>query len=369
MSWKFFSNKPKNALGLDVSDVSLKLVEFDKKPGGLLRVAAYSDEAISKDIVTADTIKDPAALIRLIKKTVAEPKFGRVTTPYAVASIPETKCFVRVIQMAAVSAEEAVEAIPWEAEAYIPMPIGQVYLDWVILSADPGQKDKMTVLITAAPKDYIDDYTRILKEASLEPVALEIESQATARSLVSKLEETVLILDINTLRTSFIVYDHNTLQFTSSIPIAGSVFTEGVAKALNVSAEEAEKIKRRDGLDETKNGGAVKRALTPILNNLVSEIKNIIRFYEEHSGSTSKISRILLSGGSSKLKHLPSVLSERLSKNDAVDSAFRSLPGIRVELGNPWVKVLGKKQTPPLSREDSLSYATAIGLALRGFEA
>ncbi|OGE78175.1 MAG: hypothetical protein A2751_03375 [Candidatus Doudnabacteria bacterium RIFCSPHIGHO2_01_FULL_46_14] len=368
MSWKLFSNKRKNALGLDVSDVSLKFVEFDKNPGGQLRVQAYSDEAIGKDIITADTIKDPSGLIKLIKKTITQPKFGRVTTPYVIASIPETKCFVRVIQMAAVSAEEAKEAIPWEAEAYIPIPIGQVYLDWVILSGDPNQKDKMTVLITAAPKDYIDDYTRILKEASLEPVALEIESQATARSLVSKLEETVLILDINTLRTSFIVYDHNTLQFTSSVPIAGNVFTEGVAKALNVSTEEAEKIKRRDGLDETKNDGAVKKALAPILNNLVSEIKNIIRFHEEHAAATSKISRILLSGGSSKLKHLPSVLSERLSGSDLSDRAFRSLPGLKIELGNPWVKVLGKKQTPPLSREDSLSYATAIGLALRGFE-
>jgi len=364
-----FGGKKKNALGLDISDVSLKLFEFEKNQSNF-RVQAYSDEIIPKELISADSIKDPKGLTRLIKKAISMPKFGKVTTPYVVASIPETKCFVRVIQMPAVSMDEAKEAIPWEAEAYIPMPIGQVYLDWVVLPSHSvpgalGQQDKMTVLITAAPKDYVDDFTRILKEAQLQPIALEIESQATARSLVSRLEETVLILDINTLRTSFIVYDEDTLQFTSSIPIAGNVFTESVAKALGINSDEAEKIKRKNGLDESKDNGAVKRALSPVFNNLVSEVKNIIRFYEEHSTATSKVSRILLSGGSSKLKHLPSFLAEKLAQDTGGDHPLRSLPGIKVELGNPWVKVLKKRQVPPLSREDSLSYATAIGLALR----
>jgi len=369
--------KKKNVLGLDISDISLKLFEFEKKQGNI-KIQAYTDELIPKDIISAEAIRDPKGLIRLIQKSAARPKFGRVTTPYVVASIPETKCFVKVIQMAAVSEEEAKEAIPWEAEAYIPTPIAQVYLDWIVLPDRParlrngqaggpraGGQDKMTVLITAAPRDYVDDYTRILKEAGLQPIALEIESQATARSLVSRTDETVLILDINTLRTSFIIYDQDTLHFTSSIPIAGNIFTESVAKAMGITAEEAEKIKRRNGLDESKDNGVVKKAIVPVFNNLISEIRNIIRFYEEHGAAASKISRILLSGGSSKLKHLPSFLTEKLTRDLSSDHAFRSLPGIKVELGNPWVKILKKRQVPPLSREDSLSYATAIGLALR----
>jgi Tfp pilus assembly PilM family ATPase len=102
--------------------------------------------------------------------------------------------------------------------------------------------------------------------------------------------------------------------------------------------------------------------------DLVSETKNILRFYEEHVNPSGKISRILLSGGTSKLKHLPSVFKELLVREQDEAHAVRSLSGLRVELGNPWLKILGKKQVPPLSREDSLSYSTAIGLALRDFE-
>lgn len=337
-----------------MSDSSLKLMQFGE--GG--EVTAYSDIAVPKEAGASDTIKDPKQLIAAIRRAVAEPRFGKVVLPYVVASIPETKCFVRVIQMPKMTEDEAAEAVSWEAEQYIPMPIGSVYLDWLILGGgDEG--GKMKVLITAAPKDYVDDYVRVLKEAELRPVALEVESAATARSLVSAQysKEAVLIADIDTVRTSFIIFDRGVLQFTSSLPVAGNVFTEAIAKALTVDFAAAEKIKREHGLDQGFEKGAVRKALLPVLNNLADELKNTVRFHEEHSDTGTKIGRLILAGGSSKLSHLPSWLAEKLGET-----------GMRVELGNPWQKALKRGMTPPLSREDSLSFATAIGLALREIE-
>lgn len=362
--------------GLDISDISLKLVELQRKALGF-EVQAYSDMSIPKEVMSGDKINKPAALIESVKQIVSSPKFGRVLTPNVVVSLPETKCFVRVIQMPVVSEKEAHEAVPWEAEAYIPLPISQVYLDWLILDPSPKTADenKMTVLITAAPKDYIDDLVGILKEAGLEPVALEAESQATARSVVSKnANETVLIADINTIRTSLIIYDRGVLQFTSSLPVAGNMMTDSVAKTLGTSFDEAEKLKRQVGVGEESAGmdpktvGKVRKAILPIVDNLVEEMKNTIRFYEEHSIEGSRIGKLWLVGGSSKLKHLPSFLHEKFTHVAVLDHPLRSLPGIKVELGNPWINVLAKGQTPPMSRENSLSFATAIGLAMREME-
>lgn len=363
-------------LGLDISDVSLKVIQFASQ-GGKFGIAGFSDKAFSKDVLQGDKIKNPQLLIEVIKAALAAPKFGRFSGRNVVASIPETKSFVRVIQMPAMSEEEAAEAVPWEAEAYIPLPISQVYLDWVILDGLPASGSakkvlqngaKMTVLITASPKDYINDLVSVLKAADLKPLALEVESQATARSLVAQKNEIVLIADIDTVRTSLIVVDKGTLQFTSSLPVAGDLFTEKIAKSLELSTADAENLKREVGIEDDKKRGLVKKALLPVLNNLVEEIKNTIRFYEEHAEAEEKIERLLLSGGSSKLKHLPSFLHDRLTHQEDESHQLRSLPGIKVELGNPWVNVLRKGQTPPLSREDSLSYGTAIGLALREIE-
>lgn len=362
--------------GLDISDISLKLMQLSGK-SSKFEVEAYSDLPLPKEVMSGDKISNPAVLIQSIKEIIRVPKFGKVTTPRVVASLPETKCFVRVIQMPAVSEAEAKEAIPWEAEAYIPLPISQVYLDWLILNPTEkaGDENKMTVLITAAPKDYIDDLAGILRAAGLVAVALEAESQATARSIVAKnTDETVLIADINTIRTSLIIYDRGVLQFTSSLPIAGNMMTESIAKTLSVSFEEAEKLKRQIGVGEPGGGtdakiaGKVRRAILPIVDNLVEEMRNTIRFYEEHSPAGGKITKLLLVGGSSKLKHLPSFLHDEFTHGPALEHALRSLPGMKVELGNPWINVLDKGQTPPMSRENSLSYATAIGLAMRETE-
>ncbi|MDP3993834.1 MAG: type IV pilus assembly protein PilM [bacterium] len=375
-----FFDRRKTPLGLYLSDISLKMIQFTRKRGGF-SVQAYSDTKIPKGAVAGDVLSDPKLLSKTIREAVDNPKFGKITTPYVIASVPETKSFVRVIQMPIVSEKEAEEAVPWEAEAYVPLPIGQVYLDWVIL----GQEgDKMTVLITACPKDYVDQFVSIIKEAKLIPLALEVESQATARSLVSGdvMGETILIADIDTLRTSLIIFDKGILQFTSSVPIAGNLFTESIAKALSLDMVLAEKMKRETGLEDVDGKPAspalpagrqagretVKKALIPVVKNLVDEIINTIRFYEEHSAQDRKISRLLLSGGSSKLKHLPSFIHENLTHRAIAEHSLRSLPGLKVELGNPWGKILKAGQVPPLSREDSLSYATAIGLALREAE-
>src|SRR3989344_2631809 len=371
-----FFDRRKTPLGLYLSDISLKMIQFAKSREGF-SVQAYSDTKIPKGVAAGDTLSDPKLLSKTIREAAANPKFGKITAPYVIASVPETKSFVRVIQMPVMSEKEAEEAVPWEAEAYVPLPIGQVYLDWVILdhgqSASQGgsEEGKMAVLITACPKDYIDQFVSVIKEAKLIPLALEVESQATARSLVSGnvMDETILIADIDTLRTSLIIFGKGILQFTSSVPIAGNLFTEELAKALSLDMDAAEKIKRESGIEDTERlGPAVRKALIPVLNHLVDEMINTIRFYEEHSASGGKISRLLLSGGSSKLKHLPSFLHENLTHRLSNEHPLRSLPGLKVELGNPWGKILGQGQVPPLSREDSLSYATAIGLALREVE-
>ncbi|TSA44714.1 hypothetical protein D4R52_03790, partial [bacterium] len=119
---------PRTPFGLDICDVSVKVVQLGISKNEFL-VQGLSDVNIPPDTVTGDTIKNPQVLADAIRKAISQPKFGGFSNPYVVASIPETKSFVRVIQMPAMTEEEAREAVPWEAEAYIPLPIGQVYLD------------------------------------------------------------------------------------------------------------------------------------------------------------------------------------------------------------------------------------------------
>ncbi len=352
--WK----QKQNAFGLDLSDISVKVTQLEKTSSGF-KILGFSDYSIPKGVVVNDIVMNEDALKSHIKNMFAHLDYGKMYGNQIVASIPESKAFVRVLQIPKMSEEQAVNAVPFEAEQYIPIPLDQAYLDWQII----GEKnDKLDVLVTATPKDYVDNLLRIYKSLDLRPVAFEVESAACARALISPelKSKNVLILDMDTFRTSLIVLEKGNLQFTSSVPIAGDAFTQSVSKGLTISAEEAEKIKRTIGLDDSKEHQNVKAALATVVDNLLIEVRNIIKFHDEHS--TEKINQIMLCGGTSKLSHITSYMYQKLVDLDHID----------IVLGNPWVNIFNPnskdKKAAPLSREDSLSYTTAIGLAMRALE-
>ena len=248
------------------------------------------------------------------------------------------------------SESEADNAVPFEAENFIPMPLDQVYLDWEKIGEEG---DKMNVLMVAAPKEYVDGYMDLLDKAGLKAAALEVESQSCRRAVLAlDSKETVLLVDMEAYRSSLIMIENGSLQFTSTIPIAGNNFTESVAKALGVSAAKAEEIKRKVGIANTAEYPNIKTSLLPVLGNLEAEIRNILKFHSEHSNR--QVERILLSGGSAKLKNLAEFLGQQMQGSGVV----------KVELANPWLNVGGQIQGA--YQNDSLSFVTSIGLALRG---
>jgi type IV pilus assembly protein PilM len=354
--FSLFGNKKIHAFGLDVSDVSIKVMHLKKEKNGLIP-KAYSNTAVRGRLFNNHQIVNEQLLAENILRAVKAA--GEIDTKYVVASVPEAKTFVRTIYLPKMKENEIDGALPWELEQNIPVPVDQVYLDWQIVKEE---KEKLEVLVTAAPRDYVDDLVATMKYAGLIPVAFELESQATARALVGKenFDHTVLILDMATLQTSFIIVKNGNLDYTSSVPIAGKAFTESIARNLGIQNEEAEKIKREYGLTGEYKGGNIKGAILPILDNIVDEIRNVARFHEEHSNPKGKVDQIFLCGGSSKLLGIADYISARL--NLGADR-----PMGEVKLGNPWVNVLTNQETTvSISKEESLEYATATGLALRG---
>lgn len=356
--------KQKPAFGLDISDNSLRAMLLSSTKEGFFPVA-YADTHLNTGIVHDGEVKNPDKLAELIDHTRKHPTSGVIDTPYVVLSVPESKSFVRVINVPRMSEDEAKEAVPFEAEQYIPVPSDQVYLDFKILPGAPGlENDKMRVLITASPRALIDQYVDVVKKAGCIPVGIEVESEAVARCLISPdlRTDTVLLLDISTTRTSLIIHDEGSLQFTSSLPVAGNAFTTQISQAKTINFEEAEKLKIQAGLDTRKDGGSIQKILEPQVQALTEAIRNTINFYREHSDGRRAAQYILLTGGGSKLRGLDITLNQRLQ--DLSPDKKRRF----VQQGDPWINVLKPpiKRVPPIPKAESISYSTAVGLALRG---
>lgn len=347
------------AFGLDISDRTAKFMKLAKNPGGGFDIAYFGEMDIPEGIVASGEIKKPAELAKLLSD-LREADGKRMRDRFVVASLPEEKSFVRVIQLPKVKLQEVDSVIKWELEGNIPLALPDLYFDYEVLDPVADHLDHYDVLVTAFPKSLVDSYVTVLKREGFVLAALELESQAISRAVIEdpRGRDAVIMVDIGATHTGFIIFGGGTIVFTTSIEVGGKDFDEAIMKNLGVSQAEARALKKDVGLDRRFKNGILFEALIPVLSVITDEIKKQFWFYRDHAehrhGIDPEIRRIILSGGDANLVGLEKYLSLALKKE--------------VVVARPFVKILNKGGAvlPSLRKNDILRYTTAVGLALRG---
>jgi type IV pilus assembly protein PilM len=351
---KIISLEPE-IFGLDLSDISVKVMQLERE-GKIEKIKSYGLSEIPAGLIEDGKIIDKEQVSAIIRETVKKAGPQKIRTNKVICSLPESKAFLRIINIPKVNETEAAEAIKWEMEANIPMPIDQVYFDWQFLEST--NKSKQNVLTVAVSKDIVDGLFEVLEKAGLDVYGLELESVASARSLIKQKvvygeENVFLIIDLGAQRTSFIVVVGGVPYFTSSIPFSSEGINDTIAKGLNLDSLEAEKVKIDHGI-ETSEENPIFEVIKSLLENLVQEIEKTIDFYGEISKDNSTVEKIILCGGGSNMKGLIPYMAKRLKKP--------------IELGDPWVNLQMGNSLPIIDKEKSARYLTAIGLALRALD-
>jgi type IV pilus assembly protein PilM len=354
----FFNRKifdgSNDIFGLDLSDLSIKIVKIENS-GSEERVSGYSSVILPAGCVIDGEIKNRDQVISAIKKAIASATPKKIKTKKVICSLPEIKAFLRIISIPMMNDSEMKEAIKWEMEANIPLPLEQVYYDWQILPKGLlPEKNKINLLVVAVSKTVVDQAIEVLEAAGLYPMGLEIESIAQVRSLVPEKnnDSTILIVDIGDRRTSFSISKGGFPCFTSSIPLCGQSLTDVISKGMNIPFEEAEKTKFAYGIGNDFKNDVIFKLTKPVLENFVHEIERSLDFYLSGLGYSDNIDKIILCGGGAKTKGIIPYLSRKL--------------GREIELGNSWTNIKIGKNLPAIEKDQSLQYSTAIGLALKG---
>lgn len=344
--------------GLDISDLSMKYLSFNRVKKNKFTVGAYGEIAYKEGIITNGEIIDEQAFTEVLKQWYVKQK-KQLPSPFVAIALPEEKSFIRMVQIPHVKREDVANAIRWEIENQIPLPLEDVIYDYEIINPLQGEQDHLDVLITAFPRDTLNTYIRAIKGAGLELYAIELEPQSLARACVTNLRnpEAAIIVDVGRTRTSIIIFAAGAIFYTSTIESGGLIFEQHIAKHLNLNSSEAAKIKIEIGLDRTKNNGEVFAALAPAITIIGDELVRASSYYETHAshahGATTDIRRILLSGGDGNLRGL--------------DTYLASVLRIPVERAHPFsvIRDILSYDIPPITKREALAFTTAIGLALR----
>jgi len=338
----------KEVFGLDISDTSIEAVQL-KKVGKKIKLFAFGRTELEKGVVEDGKIFQKEELAKIIKSLLLKTLPKPISTSYVVISLPESKVFTHIFKFPKVLSKEQIKkALKYEAEAIIPLEPEEIYWDFKVISKTENEQE---VFYAACQKEIINDFREVLKKAGLFPLVFEMESLAIARSLISptllEKEEGILIADIGARTTILSIFDRNGIRSSVNVPVAGNKFTEAIAEKLKISLSEAEELKKKYGLDETKEKGKIVMILQSILQPILDEIEKSIKYYEKQTGR--KIKKILLVGGSAAMPKIDSYLNDNI--------------GLPVKIGKSWLDIkLDSKKVPPIL------LVNAIGLALRGIE-
>ncbi len=170
--------------------------------------------------------------------------------------------------------------------------------------------------IILADKDYVKQLHQIFKKVDLEIDGI-IPVTLAERNLVldsNELNDNIMLLDIGAGNTEIGVFDGSKFSYTNTIPLGGNNITNDIAVVLDISVEEAEKLKRQYGLAlksfidndndiilNTCNGLSKTRTiksseLIEIIEARVEEIFSLINKDITAQGIKSKINNVVLTG-------------------------------------------------------------------------
>jgi len=384
------TNGSTRPIGLDISDLSIKLVQLDKRRDKI-KIRALSKLNLAQGVIVNGEIKDKVELIKAIKKIMSDPLYGKTSSEEVVACLPESKTFIKLIEIQK-SPNHLADIVGSEIEKHVPMALNEIYYDWQIVKE---LADKYLVLIGAAPKNIVNQYTEMLDEAKLSPIALEIEPIAICRCLLKEEASNLKsikfgakikaetsrnygIIDIGANHTCMIFYSGNAILFTVSMPISGEEVTTKISQALNLTKEQAEKAKIICGLDENKANGVIKDILADTLKNLVEKIKEAISFYENYFPQNGPLNKILLCGGGANIPNLEEIIGKELSVEVKLADAMVNLPEEKnkfneiftekhtLDLKSTKLDQADEKKNLSIKQNYSATFTTAFGLALRG---
>ena len=334
--------------GLDVGSHQIKIVKLSKS-GNQYRLIALGAAPSTQKGILSEAESDLTALATIIKKLHQETK---INTKNVVSALPQDQVFTQVVTLPKLSEDELTSALKWEAEQYVPIPLAEVTLTHqVIGETKEDGKERIEVLLAAAPNRLIDRMMKVLKAAGLNPLSLELEIMSIARSLVAPGSEISMVVDLGGRATDIAVIENGQIIFVRSIPTAGEAFTRAVAAGLSLDTNQAEAYKKAYGADPGKLEGKMIEALMPIIEVMVAEMEKIIQFHQLEK--KKKINRIILTGGTASLPEIASFLAKKLN--------------LEIQIGDPFVLVVKDALVKKIPPQELPRYAVASGLAMKEF--
>jgi type IV pilus assembly protein PilM len=349
--------KKNQIVGIDIGSHSIKVAEIEDTAKGMI-LKNFGTIGLPQDAILEGSIKEmeivSAALGNLLQNL-------KIKNRNVALSISGYSVIVKKITIPRKEEKDLEESIQGEAEQYIPFDINDVNLDFQVLYSgeeeleEEGKESYMDVLLVAAKKDIVEEYISLLHLTELNPAILDIDAFALQNAFeISDHEQSGChaLVHIGAQHLTINVIKDGVSIFTRDSSYGGSQITSEIQKKLNISYQEAERIKLGAKPFATEQRSDIEETFSGTVTRWGQEIKRALDFVAT-TFTDIKVENILLTGGSS--------LIPGLSKYLGLET------GLKIETLNPFANMEIREKSFDTGY---LNYSApiapiAIGLALR----
>jgi len=343
------------SIGIDISDSSLKYIQFrkDQRSGTTLELLHWGDIDIPDGILKRGDIKDVEKLSAALKEMKEKTGADNVRV-----SLPEERAYLFETEIKRGTPFKEIRGLlEFRLEENVPLSPRDAFFDYDIVE-DDLKAGVYRVLVTAYARDTVMGYYEACQSAGVTPLAFEVEAQAIARATLHEGDKgTYMIVDFGKTRTGIGIVHRGALMYTSTVDIGGAELSTALRHQLGDREEsELTQIKNTQGLVRGVNDSAAYDALITTMSAIKDEVATRIQYWNTRDVDREErqIEGVILCGGSVNLKGLPGYFTETL--------------GVEAKRAEVWNNAFDiKNVVPPIGRRYSYGYATAIGLALTDF--
>src|SRR5512141_2164505 len=210
------------AVGLDVGSSSVKLVQLKEKKGGF-QLVAYGAAPLPPEAIVDGALMNSAAIVQAIQDVFSQQK---VKATEVAIGVRGHSVIIKKISLPRMSQDELDDSIQWEAEQYIPFDVKDVNIDTQILTPQGDAAGQMDVLLVAAKKDMINDYTSVCAEAGLAAAVVDVDAFAVQNAYETSYEhspgETVVLINVGAAVTNINILADGNTTFTRDVTMGGN---------------------------------------------------------------------------------------------------------------------------------------------------
>ena len=342
-------------VGVDFGSQTIKAVAISGKANnfeivGLAEVPTPKGSIVDYQINPNDHEKVVQAVRTLLKRIPNKPR-------YIATSVSGSSVISRIIQAdAGLRDSELNDFIESESEQIIPSPLEEMNLDYEIIGPNLVDGTKNDVLVSACRTEVIEQRVAVFDTVGCQLKVVDVGVHALARAVRNVIpgfdanygEKVVAIVDVGAVNLTFGAMYQGEVIFHRLQGFGGDNLTQGIVGFSNMPYEDAEKCKLQGRLPNDIQSQLVPQHFNQMAQNIKRNIQ-IVTSSNQHR----EVDAVVLTGGGCLLPATREQLSGMLGVKEVLcPDIFRAAPKFKTE-DNP----MGCK------------YMTALGLALRSFEA